>query len=385
MNWTELLHRRTMLKRSLAAASCLTLGSRALTRVAADEPVQSVEPFGEAVTIVGTARERGRQYGRQSADEIRAFLDREIYTPFATDAVTRDDLLRYAGACAEVVRTACPEISDELEGMAEGSGCTLEEHVLVTLHEELYHRGTLPPVSHCTAVAVGPPATRGGNTYVGQTWDWMQSVAGLSRMLHWRRQDGPSVLAYAFPGLWVGAGLNTAGLALCWTSADLGQPNQRPRVGLPSYVLLAHLLYQESLEDVREVAQRNLHAGWFTFVMADGQGRLMNVEGSPDGIEVAETNGRLIRVGFGTRRMSRTPAEQDIPRHPRCAAMDRILDAVPGAAELATLQQALADPAGGICVGLSTIDMMVFDTTHRVAHLSRGSSYGTHWRQYQAT
>jgi hypothetical protein len=158
-----------------------------------------------------------------------------------------------------------------------------------------------------------------------------------------------------------------------------------PRVGLPSYVLLAHLLYQESLDAVREMAQRNLHAGWFTFVLADGQGRLMNVEGAPDGIEIAEANGRLIRVGFGTRRMSRTSAEQDIPRHPRCAAMDRILDEAPGAADLATLQQAFADPTGGICVGPNTIDMMVFDTTHRVAHLSRGSSYGTLWRQYQAT
>ena len=41
--------------------------------------------------------------------------------------------------------------------MAEGSGLRPEEIVLITLHEELYHRGVLPKVPHCTAVSVGPP------------------------------------------------------------------------------------------------------------------------------------------------------------------------------------------------------------------------------------
>ena len=266
--------------------------------------------------------------------------------------------------------------------MAEGSGLRLEEHVLLTLHEELYHRGVLPPVPHCTAVAVGKPETRDGIAYVGQTWDWMPSVAGMSTMLEWRRSDGPSVLAYAFPGLWVGAGLNANGLALCWTSADLGVAGQMPRVGLPSYVLLAHLLYQENLDAVREAALRNTHAGWFTFVMADGNGRLMNIEGSPEGIEVEEVTGRLIRVGFGTRRMSRTKADQAVaatsalPDHGH-AARRRLRTGRPG-----DPAASFSEPSCGICVGTNTIDMMVFDSTHRTAHLSRGTTYGVAWKEY---
>jgi hypothetical protein len=34
-------------------------------------------------------------------------------------------------------------------------------------------------------------------------------------------------------------------------------------------------------------------------------------------------------------------------------------------------------------VGKSTIDMMVFDCTNRVAHLSRGPSYRTEWKEFR--
>jgi hypothetical protein len=213
----------------------------------------------------------------------------------------------------------------------------------------------------------------------------MGSVAGMSSVLRWRRDDGPSLLAYAFPGLWVGAGLNSAGLALCWTSADLGKPRQTPRVGLPAYVILAHLLYQPSLEAVIEAARRDRHAGWFTFVMADGNGRLLNVEGSPEGITCELSSGRLVRVGFGTRSMTSTGATEEIPRHPRCATMDALLDKSRGDTDLATMQGNFGDPTRGICVGRATIDMMVFDTTARTAHLSRGPDYGVAWRTYGFT
>jgi hypothetical protein len=369
--------RRALFRRGVAGLGVLACGASARSQPAE----RSVEPFGDAVVIAGAPRDRGRRYGRRFEAGIRAFLDREIYGAFEGPASARHELLRYAGACFRVIRDECPEIADELEGMAEATGLRLEEHVLITLHEELYHRGVLPPVSHCTAVAVGPPESPRA-TLVGQTWDWMESVAGLSSVLEWRRDGGPSLLAYAFPGLWVGAGLNSAGLALCWTSAELGQPRQVPRVGLPAYVVLAHLLYQPTLDAVVEAARRDRHAGWFTFVIGDGSGRLLNVEGSPEGVACEETTGRLVRIGFGTRAMTATAAGQDVPRHPRCATMDALLDQSRGHTDLDALRANFGDPARGICVGRATIDMMVFDTTARVAHLSRGPDYGVAWRPY---
>ena len=63
------------------------------------------------------------------------------------------------------------------------------------------------------------------------------------------------------------------------------------RVGIPSYVLLTHLLYQESLDDVIHEAKRATNAGWFTFVMGDARGRLLNIEGSPEKIVIESSRG----------------------------------------------------------------------------------------------
>src|SRR5262249_21494493 len=209
-------------------------------------------------------------------------LRKEIDAAFVGRPSTKAQMLRYAAACGQVVRAECPLIAEEFQGIAEGAGLTFEEVVLINLHEELSHRTDLPQHGHCTAVAVGPPDTGNGHTYVGQTWDWMPSVAGKSRVTAWRRGWGVSVLAYGFPGLPMGAGVNADGIALCWTSAGLGNQGLAPRVGIPSYLLIAHLLAQRDLDAVVREARKNRHAGWFTFVLADGHGRLVNIEGSPE-------------------------------------------------------------------------------------------------------
>jgi isopenicillin-N N-acyltransferase-like protein len=163
-----------------AAAAGLRLA--ALSPAAGREAPQV--PDHTLTVIAGKPRERGTLYGRKFKDAIHAFLDKEIYQACAGHA-SRDRLLRYAGQCNRAVRAYSPTIAEELEGMTEGTGLRLEEVVLVTMHEETagHKNGVLPPVEHCTALAAAPPDTRDGNTYVGQNWDWMASVYGLSQML----------------------------------------------------------------------------------------------------------------------------------------------------------------------------------------------------------
>lgn len=351
--------------------------------VAPAGPAAPVAEVPAVVVISGPPKDRGAAYGKQFRDGIRKFLQQEIYDSFIQKPSPKADLLRYAAACGDVIRDECPEIYQELLGIAEGSGLSFDEVVLVTLHEELYHRGALPKVPHCTAVAVGPPDTADGKTYVGQTWDWMESVAGWSSVVEWRRTEGPSLLAYGFPGLPVGAGVNSNGIALCWTSADLGTKGLGVRVGLPSYVLLTHLLYQKDLDAVEAAAKRDKHAGWFTFVMADGAGNLLNVEGSPKGVVAERGKGHMARVSYGSRAMTNTPDGQPVKLQARCAKMYDLLRGSAGKTDLATLQGFFADPKCEIAVGKSTIDMMAFDCTEKVAYLSRGPGYKTDWKAFR--
>ena len=367
----------------------LAPGARGAGEAAA---ARAAAPFGPAVVLAGAPRERGAAYGRQFAPGIRKFLDAEIHGAFVGKPASREQMLQYAAACGRVMREACPVVAEEFEGIAAGAGLAFDEVVLINLHEELYHRGDLPKSGHCTAIAVGPPVTAGageGHTFVAQTWDWMTSVAGMSAVTEWRRGgdrgaagDGVSVLAYGFPGMPTGAGISSAGIALCWTSAALGGKGQNARVGIPSYALIAHLLSQPDMDAVVREAKRDRHAGWFTFVMADGRGNLVNIEGSPQGVAVERATGSLARVGYGSRRMTGTAAGEVPPVHGRCVTFQRLLAGSEGRVDGAALQEILADPAKGISVGEATIDLMVYDTTARRALLSRGASYGVRWEEF---
>ncbi len=382
----QVLSRRELLRTSLAGAAGVALLKPALTALAAEPAAATKDkPGGEVpplAAISGKPRERGLQYGRAYRDDIRQFLDKEIYGSFVQKPSPKDEMLRYAAACGKVVKEVCPIVHDEMEGLAEGASLRLEEVLLLSLHEEFQHRGALPKVPHCTAVAVGPPTTADRVSLVGQTWDWMTSVYGLSRIVDWRRDEGPSVLSYGFPGLWCGAGLNSAGIALTWTSAGFGE-KQGLRVGVPSYALLTHLLYQESLEAAIKEAQRDKQAGWFTFVLGDGEGKLVNIEGSPKGVAIERSTGTLTRVGYGSRQMTATPADKPVKLHARCDKVLELTKAAEGKMDVKALQGYFADPKCGISVGKSTIDMMVFDCTHRMAHLSRGPSYETKWKEFR--
>jgi hypothetical protein len=352
-------------------------------KVQAQAP-RGIDPFGPALTIEGAPRDCGMAYGKSFRESIRAFLDKEILAAFVGKPCSKDQLLAYAAACGGVLRAECPVVAEEFEGIANGSGLSFEEVVLINLHEELYHRAALPPKhGHCTAVAVGPSDTGSEHAFVGQTWDWMQSVAGKSSVVEWRRAGGVAVLAYGFPGMPTGAGLNSQGISLCWTSAALGtEGGLSPRVGIPSYALIAHLLAQPDIDSVIREARKDKHAGWFTFVLADAAGNLVNVEGSPQRVVVERTRGRLARVGYGTPNMTGVTSAVDVPLHPRCRKMYDLLDATSGRNGLQQLQAYFSEPPHEINVGKSTIDVMVFDTTGRAAYLSRGPSYGLAWRKF---
>ena len=129
---------------SVAAGAALPLIP---TTAAAAKP----EPFAPKRVIAGKPRERGVAYGKMFRDGIAHFLDKEIYAAFIAKPSPKDDMLRYASACGKVLKEVCPVVHEELAGAAEGSGFKFEELVLVTLHEELFHRGAVraspvPPV-----------------------------------------------------------------------------------------------------------------------------------------------------------------------------------------------------------------------------------------------
>src|SRR5262245_24614846 len=108
-----------MLVASAAVVGFSLLGEPTATATTEIAAVKGVPP---ATVVSGTPRERGAAYGKQFREEIRKFLQQEIYTAFIQKPSPKDELLRYAAACAVVIKEECPEIHAELAGVAEGAG-----------------------------------------------------------------------------------------------------------------------------------------------------------------------------------------------------------------------------------------------------------------------
>jgi isopenicillin-N N-acyltransferase like protein len=380
-------------RKAVSVAACLLLAGIITPHLfAATIEAQKSDvrpPFSPAFVVEGAPRERGIAYGKQFRDGIRTFLAQEIYDALSGKPSSKEELLRYAAACGKATREVCPMVAEEIEGIAEGAGLSYGEIVLIHLHEEVYQGRKLPTgyEGHCTAVAVSPQDSGDGRTYVGQTWDWMTRLAGVSSVTEWRRDDAASVLAYGYPGMPIGAGMNSQGIALCWTSGVLKKDDKTsPRVGVPAYAMITHLLAQRDIESVIREAKRDKHAGWFTFVMADADGNLVNIEGSPRGVEIERSSDRLARHGFGTRTMTEAKPGQAVELQPLCQQMYKLLEQTAGKNDRKTLERYLTGREHGIMGWKSptnkTIDVLMFDTSTRKAYFSRGPEYGLEWREF---
>jgi len=307
------------------------------------------EPASPITVVSGKPRDRGRHYGRHCKDPLRIFLDKEFGKVLGKGTPERDKAFRHAADCAKEIRGYAPAILEEMEGVAEGTGFTLEEIILANSHEELGYHGLVSRFSHkCAALAAVPPDTADGRAYVGQSYEWMWPC----RVFHWKRPEGPSVIGYTCPGLLVSVGMNSSGVALCATSSG---GDKELRVGIPYYVLSAQILYQESFKAALEEVRRAKHATWCVMVLGDGKGQLASIRISAPNAPVEMHRGHFGHSG-----------------EPRTRRIYELMRAGRGKLDRAGIQGILEDPV----VKGGPIDLMLYDATQREAHIKGGSTGG---------
>lgn len=216
------------------------------------------------ISIEGSARDCGRVYGEQERESIVDFLNSQI--------ALRPDLLNFAAECWTELEGALPGVAEFCKGLAEGAALTISQMTLLLLHEEIVHQ------EHCSLVGVCKDAARDGRGAIAQNWDWPATVSECSRLVRLRTDSAPATLTYAFPGLWACAGVNEAGLAICWSGAGYW-PSVEPVRGIPTYALVAGLLAACDVAGALKLLGSRRHAGCFIFLLADRGGELAVVEG----------------------------------------------------------------------------------------------------------
>ena len=276
-----------------------------------------------------SAHDRGLFYGQ--AARVQTLHSRNTYARlFASCGISWASACDKAMAYRDVIEQLDPSLVREMEGTALGSGLSLPDILALNCRTEILPANFLSDAKHqaeaalqanrdaglpdwlgdapidpaaaqgeCTAMVVAPSASRQGDTWLAQNWDWMGRQREALVLLHSRNESGQRFTTLTEGGMLAKIGMNTQGFALGLNILRSLGDGLRP--GVPVHVLLRHLLGCASLDAARaELARIGQTLGFgaaSNVPCADAHGEVACFEVAPAGWgEVQPTHGVVVHT-----------------------------------------------------------------------------------------
>ncbi len=258
-------------------------------------PASSRRPAIRKRVFEGDAARRGTAHGRAHAQEIRRYTDERVRLvadgSWLGEAMDREAVLGLAESMVPAHRAYAPDLCEEMEAMAAGSGLTPAEAVIVGGFTDFVdvvrgRVGSAPEEDDCTAVLV-PHALADGRGFLAQTWDMHDSATQYVVMLEILPERGPRALCFSTVGCLGQIGMNEAGIAIGINNlaAAVG------RIGVTWPFVILKVLQQTNLEDALACLTDVELAGAHNYQLLDREGRGYNVEAMPDCLKVDALDG----------------------------------------------------------------------------------------------
>jgi isopenicillin-N N-acyltransferase-like protein len=252
------------------------------------------------VTVAGTPRERGRQYGAQARDRIELSIA-SYARLFAYCGLTWSEARAKAGRYRDAIAATSPALLEEIIGIAEGAGRAEDEILALNARTEILpptypfesspawsaardgnHAAGVVDWGECTALAVLPAASRDGKTWLAQNWDWLGAQRAAMVMLRVTDERGRRLLTLTEAGMLAKIGLNDRGLGVCLNILRSVDDGRLP--GVPVHVLLRHLLDSDDVAAAQATARSLGHGASSNILVADRGGHAASLELSPRGV-----------------------------------------------------------------------------------------------------
>lgn len=243
-----------------------------------------------SLEISGAARERGLQYGRALPGRIRRSV--EIYRAALHDIGL--DASRFTSLCEQYageIRAFGPDYLDEMQGIADGAGLTLQDILLVNARTEIVARARIeagrsqtPEVDldddGCTATVVLPERGAGGRLIHAQNWDWRAECAETALVLTVRGEDGLDIMTFVEAGGLARSGMNSAGISL--TANYLESERDYRGGGVPLVLIRRKALEQKHFAMAVKTVATTAKACSNNMMLATAQGFAIDFECAPD-------------------------------------------------------------------------------------------------------
>lgn len=358
------------------------------------------------VHLTGKPYEQGQQHGAQLKERVARNVavyferfEREV-------GLSRQEVLTRAAKSAGAIAEQNADYFDAMQGVADGSGFSLEEiAALNARYEILYYQfgknAMAELVDGCTAFALRPDATDTHHLYLGQNWDWIPDVAGA--VLHTTEPDGLETLAFTEAGI-VGAkiGFNSHGVGLCITGMTTTEDDWS-RLKKPMHVRCYEILRQTNFDNAVRVVTDTSRSCTTNFLIAQTPDKIADIEAAPDKIRRLEPDARgvLVHTNHFLDPAQTGVVEPPNPRRPYSVARrDRMgeLLASHSPVTIDAIQTYVKDTVNdpfGICrhrnpeeppeMHYTTVTSIVMDLDARVMHLTDGPPDMSDWQTVSLT
>ncbi|MCB0345966.1 MAG: hypothetical protein KDD66_12675 [Bdellovibrionales bacterium] len=215
--------------------------------------------------LSGSSREIGYGHGSLFADKVRRCW--EVYKVILGGDETL--IRRRANAFEESITAFEPRYSEEIYGIAEGSGLESWKIFALNARTEIFREVAREKLAdECTSLYFRPSAV------LGQNWDFEEKCESLMLLLELRPDDRPAVLMMAEPGIIGKIGFNSCGVGVCLNI--LSCPSSLS--GVPVHVMLRRVVDSESFEEALEAVDSDVIQSASNMLIADDNGNVVSLE-----------------------------------------------------------------------------------------------------------
>lgn len=289
--------------------------------------------------LSGNPYERGYQYGTQATPQLQHSITNYALLFAHTCGLDWLEAQAKARDYFSILAEHTPDLLEEMQGIADGSGLQLAEIVALNARTELLAGNTqqhpdgevaiarnqylgIPDPGECTTLVALPAATADCTIRLAQTWDWIGLQHSACAVLHIQDPGCPTIVTLAEAGQVAKIGLNSAGIGVCMNILRSIHDGQNP--GLPIHIMLRRVLQASTLAEALAFLHRVHAAASSCMTIADASGRAVCLEVTPTGCYelvphhdlFVHTNHCLIEAARATERPLDV-SSSSIPRYQR--------------------------------------------------------------------
>ena len=241
------------------------------------------------LNLTGDPKDRGRAHGEILSKEIDENLERYL-NRFQILGFEKDALMTESARWAEALRPKDPIFWEEIDGVVEGSGRSLEEITLLNVRYELLvgmmksdAQAQFQPTAldACTSFAVLPERSKTGDTVIGQNWDWVKDInTAVSRVT---REDGPDFIHIGEVGTIGGLqGVNENGIGVVINALLTPEDGKKNDYEKPYRMRVRDIMNARNMQEAILAICGTSRSVSMNFLIAHEDGIAMDIETSPD-------------------------------------------------------------------------------------------------------